>query len=620
MGKIKKKLQSLGLGRKILLSNLVLFVVPCLILMLLLFNLVQTGANERLNSSKMVILNQIDQNMEDMFQDIISYTNYFYCNRELNRLISLRDFPAPYDEIVTQKHIRSYFRESRIIYSNMDYNMRLLCDNGKNYSTEDDGSENLVYPRLEQLMQEDWYQQLGENTSSIKYIPAYVSEEFQKTEDGSAMRAVRLTKNLNSGRVLGIMEVNIQQKQMKDIFRGGLEKESQQVFLMDGTGRILCSTEDSLTQQRVEEKEYLSKMTGYDHGYFSAGMNGRPAQVSFVTNETTGWKLVMYEEEKGAVWAGNRIFVMILLVAAVYVLLAVFMSVYNSRYISGPLQKLKADMKNVYRGDLTVRTPVETTDEFGQLSLQFNQMLERIEELIVRLEQEEEEKRSLEMQALQAQINPHFLYNTLASIRFLVEMDMGDRADQSLLALVKLLRRTYSDKRELIPVAEEMESLKNYLVLMENRYQDTFVWNLEVSAEAGDCLIPRISVQPLVENAIAHGFCQKEDTGHILIEARAEGGILLVRVEDDGIGGNLEYIREVLAGKEETHTKEQFSGIGIRNVQKRLQIIYGEEYGISAEHTSGGGMRFDIRIPHKAVQKGVRTTGQEEMRDIRCGL
>lgn len=111
-------------------------------------------------------------------------------------------------------------------------------------------------------------------------------------------------------------------------------------------------------------------------------MNGQPAQVSFVTNETTGWKLVMYEEEKGAVWAGNRIFVMILLVAAVYVLLAVFMSVYNSRYISGPLQKLKADMKNVYRGDLTVRTPVETTDEFGQLSLQFNQMLERIEELI----------------------------------------------------------------------------------------------------------------------------------------------------------------------------------------------------------------------------------------------
>lgn len=224
-------------------------------------------------------------------------------------------------------------------------------------------------------------------------------------------------------------------------------------------------------------------------------------------------------------------------------------------------------------------------------------MIGRIEELIVRLEQEEEEKRGLEMQALQAQINPHFLYNTLASIRFLVEMDMGEQADESLLALAKLLRRTYSDKREYIPVAEEMESLKNYLVLMENRYQDTFVWSIEVSDEVKDWLIPKISVQPLVENAIAHGFCQKEDTGHILIAAGAEEDDLLVRVEDDGIGGDLEYIHGVLDGREETRTNEQFSGIGIRNVQKRLQIIYGEEYGISAEHTPGGGMCFAIRIP-----------------------
>lgn len=597
MGKIKKKFQNLRLGQKILLSNLVLFVVPCMVLMLLLFHLVQTGANERLNSSKLVILNQIDRSMEDMFQDIVSYTNYFYCNRELNRLISLGDFENAYEELVVQKNIRSYFRESRVIYSNMDYNLRLLCDGGRNYSTEDDGSEYIDYPALKELQREPWYQKLGENSSSIKYIPAYVSRELRKTEDDSAMRAVRLIKNLNSGRVLGIMEVNITQKQVEGIFRGGVEKESQQVFLMDSTGKILCSTEGSLVQQSVEDREYLKKLTGFDHGYFSAKMSGRPAQVSFVTNGTTGWKLVMYEEEKGAVWTANRIFVMILLVAAVYVLLAVIMSVYNSRYIGRPVQKLKADMKNVYRGDLTVRTPVETNDEFGQLSLQFNQMIGRIEELIVRLEQEEEEKRGLEMQALQAQINPHFLYNTLASIRFLVEMDMGEQADQSLLALAKLLRRTYSDKREYIPVAEEMESLKNYLVLMENRYQDTFVWSIEVSDEVKDWLIPKISVQPLVENAIAHGFCQKEDTGHILIAAGAEEDDLLVSVEDDGIGGDLEYIRGVLDGREETRTNEQFSGIGIRNVQKRLQIIYGEAYGISAEHTPGGGMCFAIRIP-----------------------
>ena len=138
----------------------------------------------------------------------------------------LREFRSPYEGACGERKIYAVIlKKGRAIYSNMDYNLRLLCDSGRNYSVEDDGSEYVDYPVLKELEQEPWYQKLGENTSSIKYIPAYVSSEFQKTEDNSAMRAVRLLKNLNSGRVLGIMEVNIPRKQVEDIFPGAVWKK-----------------------------------------------------------------------------------------------------------------------------------------------------------------------------------------------------------------------------------------------------------------------------------------------------------------------------------------------------------------------------------------------------------
>jgi len=216
---------------------------------------------------------------------------------------------------------------------------------------------------------------------------------------------------------------------------------------------------------------------------------------------------------------------------------------------------------------------------------------------IAQLKAKDEEKRVLELQALQAQINPHFLYNTLASIRFLLEMGMEEKAGESLLALGKLLRRTFSDYRELITVREEMQNLENYLILMSNRYQDTFEWEIQVSDDARECRIPRISVQPLVENSISHGFSGKEDMGHITVNAYAENGELFITVTDDGVGGNAEEIRKLLMDSLEITRKDQVSGIGVKNVQERLQLIFGKEYGMAVENVQDGGICVTMRIP-----------------------
>lgn len=203
------------------------------------------------------------------------------------------------------------------------------------------------------------------------------------------------------------------------------------------------------------------------------------------------------------------------------------------------------------------------------------------------------------------------MYNTLASIRFLVEMDMKEQAGICLLALVKLLKRTFSDYRELIPVKEELESLENYLVLMKNRYQNTFEWRIRMEQEAEDALVPRICVQPLVENSISHGFGQKKGMGFIEIEAKKEGEDLLISVCDNGEGADLEKMKKLLFSTQDCQ-EGQVSSIGIRNVQRRIRLSFGDNSGMQVEGLAQGGIRIDLRMPFRTVQESAGGSHYED--------
>lgn len=184
---------------------------------------------------------------------------------------------------------------------------------------------------------------------------------------------------------------------------------------------------------------------------------------------------------------------------------------------------------------------------------------------------------------------------------------MEDKAGESLMALVKLLKRTFSDYRKMIPIREELQTLESYLVLMENRYQNTFEWKIDVDEEIMECLIPRISVQPLVENSISHGFSEKKEMGHIRIEGRLQNENLVIRVLDDGEGADVEKIKRTLDEPSGNKRKEQVSSIGLKNVQERLQLFFGEEYGLKASQMESGGVCVELCIPaQKEPAEGTR--------------
>lgn len=591
---IKRRKKPKKLQQKILLTNLHFFVLPCLIVCLCIFSFIRIEEQKRLDQTRIMVLDQIDLSMNQYLNSIALCVQKLWEDYGINRLISKEDFKSEQEVLSAKSAVASFLQQNNELGIDRICDMQIWGENGYNYSVmEKENTSTAKNLNLNILKKEEWFSQLLERVR-IVHIPTYKSEGFSSADKESALHAVCQIRNFNGGEFAGIIDVNISHEDIQAVFSESTISDHQKIILVDLDGYVVTPTD--MYNEKIFVDELHEEIFESDQGCLRAKINGIISRIYFVTNKNTGWKIVMYEEQKNSAWVYGKGYLWISVGIIFCIFLAFVMSVYDARYISKPVQKLKEDMRTVYKGNLSVRTEIDNLDEFGALSLQFNMMIEQIEQLIEQLKEKDEEKRVLELRALQAQINPHFLYNTLASIRFLLGIDMQDKADESLMALVKLLRRTFSDYRKLIPFKEELQTLESYLILMNNRYQNTFEWLIEVEDEVLECLVPRISIQPLVENAISHGFNGKESMGHIWIGGRKDGNNIIISVKDDGQGADFEKMESILS-VDSRELKEQVSSIGLKNVQERIRLYFGEQYGMIISKTSQGGVCVELVLP-----------------------
>lgn len=294
-----------------------------------------------------------------------------------------------------------------------------------------------------------------------------------------------------------------------------------------------------------------------------------------------------------------------------------FESVYDFRYIIGctaiimaaailiifvlvrqqtrPLSKLVENMGKVQEGRLDKLVKVEGTTEVRELSETYNAMLGELENYIQKLMQVEKAKREAEIHSLQMQINPHYIYNTLASMKWLIWQGDKEKSVQVIDAFIQLLRNTISNKNEFITVKEEIENLKNYVIINQTRYGNQVNVEFYVTPECEEKKIPKLILQPFVENAFFHAFPQGEK-GIISIFVRESDGLLKVEIEDNGIGMNSQTLRNLMDKK--NAPKEHFTGIGVNNVDDRMKLIYGQNYGILVESQEGHGTKITLYFPH----------------------
>ncbi len=295
--------------------------------------------------------------------------------------------------------------------------------------------------------------------------------------------------------------------------------------------------------------------------------------------------------------------VLILLFASVLLLWMVRRMMLFGRSVTGPIRALCSRVQAISDGDLTVQEPVAAQEyEIQTLSNGFEQMVERLNRQIEQNRQEQISLRSAELALLQAQINPHFLYNTLDTIIWLIETDKYEQAVGMVTDLSGYFRSSLSKGRDIITLREEEQHVRSYLHIQQVRYKDILKYRISIEGQLSDCMIPKLTLQPLVENALYHGIKMKRGQGEIAVTGYEDGGDICLTVSDNGAGMEEERLQQVRAAMGH---KERV-GFGLATVHERLQLLFGPEYGLEITSRKGEGTVVGVRIPKRKAETTVR--------------
>lgn len=278
----------------------------------------------------------------------------------------------------------------------------------------------------------------------------------------------------------------------------------------------------------------------------------------------------------------------------VLVLFAAIISIFLSHVITTPIKKLLSNISLVEKGQFEQVEHIRSRDEIGHLSVRFNKMSHELKRMVERMQQEEIEKAKAEMRALHDQIKPHFLYNTLGSVKWIASMQQADKIVEMTDALISMLRYATRSDGTLVTIREEIDNIANYVTIQNVRYYDCIQMKYEIEDRLLDYHMPKMILQPIVENAIFHGLAELEEDGVITIRIQPRGSDIVIEVCDNGIGMDQHTIQNFMEDKLEA---DKGTGIGLHNVQRRIQLHFGKPYGMQVASQIGEGTTFTILLP-----------------------
>lgn len=366
------------------------------------------------------------------------------------------------------------------------------------------------------------------------------------------------------------------------------------IYIIDNQGNIIYHPQQQLIYAGLKE-ENIEEALLKEEGSYIENYQGEKRIITIQSIEYANWKMVgvsfvneLVENRQNF----NQLIIIILLFGVIFVAVASF---FISFRISRPIIRLEHEMNRVERGDFNIDAlELKGEDEVKELTKSFNIMISRIRQLMTQIVKEQEEKRKSELKVLQAQINPHFLYNTLDSIIWMNENKNYDGVTDMVSALAKLFRISLSRGAEIISIEDEIEHARSYLIIQKIRYKNKFDYTIEVDEEIKDNLTVKLIVQPIIENAIYHGVNNIAEKGLISIKAKKEENKIKIIITDNGYGIKKENLETILTSKP---SKKSFSGVGLKNVNQRIKLRYGDIYGISIESEEDIGTIVTISIP-----------------------
>ncbi len=411
------------------------------------------------------------------------------------------------------------------------------------------------------------------------------------TEDNRFIVASRALREPISGEIYGAMYFAIQEKELKR-FYSNYTSPGNDVFLLDAAGTIVSSSDTSRIGQTAEDLlGYTREIRRSGEPYIIGDFNGK--EQILLMDYLPSYDMYLFNVIDKETAFGDIIDKKeIVQIAVLITLVALLVVFFTSRRMTTALSRLARQISSTSKQDFQKYVDVAGTYETRKIGYAINSMLDELHNYVDQLMITQKEKRNAELAALQQQINPHFLYNTLTSIKFMVLQGSKEEATETIHALISLLQNTIGNISETVTVEQEVENLKNYVLINQKRYGDRIKVNYFVAPDCEEHPIPKLILQPFMENSFFHGFNHKQE-GYVNVLIWRDGERLLCEVADNGDGMELDEY-----GLPDPKRKQQmFSGIGVQNVHQRIQLIYGDEYGVNIDSEPGEGTTVRITLP-----------------------
>jgi len=533
------------------------------------------------------IIKQVNSNIQSYVDNMENISLLAMTNKDVKYFISDNTFIGSEDRRQYEKRISDLFQS--ILYTRQDIaSIMVFGYNGRYVS---DRRITNLNPNVK-LEEQAWYENArsagGKSVLSAPHVQNVIQDEYRwvvslsrelKSTDGIIAEGVFLV-DLNLSVIDAICsQINLGKKGY--------------VFIVDPDGNIVYHPQQQLIYSNLRAERIPEVMHAPSGTSFTAS-DQEGKRIYSVQDTNFGWKIVgvAYADELIADVGTirNTIIAYALAGLAVSLLLSMLLSYRLTR----PIKKLQADMKMVEKGNFGIQTEIRQMDEIGQLGRTFNLMVSRIKNLMQEMIRTQENKRKNELQLLQAQINPHFLYNTLDSIVWMAEQKQHEQVVLMTSALAKLFRASITKDKELVPIRVEAEHISNYLLIQKMRYNDQLDYRVEIDESILSCKTLKILLQPFVENAIYHGIRSKPEGGTILIRGREDDGRIVFEVEDDGAGMTPEQLAGIWSSEEDAPKRK---GIGIHNVNERIGLHFGREFGVKIRSEPEAGTCVTIILP-----------------------
>ncbi|NRT60774.1 two-component system sensor histidine kinase YesM [Clostridium saccharoperbutylacetonicum] len=543
-------------------------------------NSINFSQNENTNQ----IIKQINYNIESYVNNTENIMNYMSTDPRILKFLS--DNKLKNDNLEDEAY--------KSIYSFVKFNPKIagimVVNNNGGYI-----SDVMNKVSRQSLINEEWYLKAYNEPDKIHLFTKPTGRNIDNIFRYSADEVFSVSKAVvdsSSKKINGVILIDVKLDVIKDIIENSKPGTAGFIYIMDSNKEIVYTPVNNVVY-RIKN-EWIDKI---NNEIIIKNINGENYQLTKIKSEYTGWETIGVFPESESLRVIEDIKYYSAIVAVLALIIAQILVIIFTRSIVNPIKKLKKLMKKAQEGDLTVTFNAKYNDEIGELGGSFNTMVKEISNLINLVQVEEKKKRIAEMNVLQAQIKPHFMYNTLDTIRWMAEEHNEEDIIEIIEAFTNLLRISLSKGKEIISVNEELSHIKSYLTIQKIRYEDKLDYEIQVDDNMLEYKLIKLILQPLVENAIYHGIKEKRGSGRILIKGEIKENTLIFAISDNGKGMEEELLNKINYMLRNGNEKKNEIGYGIFNVNERIKIIYGDEYGLQYESIYGEGTTVLLKHP-----------------------